>query len=117
MDDERYEYKVPSKAGAWVLLILALIAALIDVYFWLPVYRACQASNHNVMEVIKTHTKATALFIGVFAVYFLFSLLANIKFSRCRKYWGPGFGIVLGRIFILLSYAAYAIAIIALFIG
>ena len=117
MDDNKYNYRVPSKAGAWALLILASIIALVDVYFWLPVYRACQAANHNVLEVIKSSTKAFALFAGLFAVFFIISVISNIKFNRCRRFWGPGFGIFLGRLTILLEYAAFAVSIIALFIG
>lgn len=115
--DERYNYKVPSRGGAWALLIFASIIALADVYFWLPFYRACQAMDHNVLAAIKANVKTFALFAGVFAVFFLFSLLANIKFSRCKRFWGGGFGIFLGRLIILLEYAAYAFAVIALFIA
>lgn len=117
MDDNKYNYKVPSKAGAWALLIIASIIALVSVYFWLPVYRACQAANHNVLEVIKSSTKAFALYAGLFAVFFIISVISNIKFNRCRRYWGPGFGIFLGRLIILLEYAAFAVSIVALFIG
>ena len=115
--DERYNYSVPSKGGAWALLILASIVALVDVYFWLPFYRACQATNHNVLAAIQANVQQFALFAGLFAVFFLFTIFASVSFSRCRKFWGPGFGIFLGRFTILLEYAAYAFAIIALFIA
>ena len=109
--------RIPSKGGAWALLIFASIIALVDVYFWLPFYRICQSLNHNVLEAIKTNVQTFAIFAGIAAAFFLFSLLANIKFSRCRRFWGPGFGIFLGRLIILLEYAAYAFAIIAFFIA
>jgi len=115
--DERYNYKIPSKGGAWALLILASIIALVDVYFWLPFYRACQANGHNVVAAIQANMTQFALFAGLFAVFFLFSVFANIKFSKCKRFWGPGFGIFLGRFTILLEYAAYAFAVIALFIA
>jgi len=115
--DDRYEYKLPSRAGAWGLLVFASIIAAVDVYFWLPFYRACQALNHNVLEAIKTNVQSFALFAGIAAVYFIFSIIANVKFSRCSRFFGPSFGGILGRLLILIEYAAYAFAIIALFIA
>ena len=109
-------YKMPpTRTGAWVMLIFASIAALVDVYFWLPIYRACQAANHNVLSVVKSNTRATALFILVAFVFFFFSIIASIKFSKAGKFWGRSFGGFLGRLVILLEYAVYVFAILLLF--
>ena len=117
-DDYNSPYaKYPSKGGAWAWLIFASIIALVDVYFWLPVYRACQANGHDVLGAIKGDIKSFALFAGVFAVYFIFSVIANVKFSRCNKFWGVSFGRILGKIIIFLEYAVYAFSIVAFFIG
>ena len=114
--DENYDIKIPSKAGAWALLIFSSIIALVDVYFWLPFFRTCQAYDHNILLAIKDATKQFALFAGIAFVYFVFNTIANIKFSHCRKFWGPSFGNFVARVIIILEYAAYAFAIVALFV-
>ena len=113
--DPRYEI-MPSKGGAWGLLIFASIIALVDVYFWLPFYRACTANGHNVLAAIQADIKTFALFAGFFVVYLILSIVANVKFSKCSKFYGVSFGSIFARIIILLEYAAYAFAIICLFI-
>ena len=111
MSDQYMDRLPPKRTGAWVALIFASIIALVDVYFWLPFFRACQANNHNVLAAIQTNMKTFALFAGVAAVFFVFSTIANVKFSRAKRFWGGSFGGFLGRFIIILEYAAYAAAI------
>ena len=114
--DDRYDYKLPSRGAAWAVLIFAFIFATIDVYFWFLFYKACQATNHDVLVAIKNNSKTFALFAGFAVLYLIFSTIANVKLSRCKRFWGRGFGIFAGRFLILLSYFAYAAAIIFLFV-
>ena len=110
-----YGVKVPSKGGAWAVFIIASILAAVDLWFWLPVYHACTDNGHQVLAYIQGNVKDFALFAGFFAGFLLFSIIAFVKFCKCAKFWGVGFGTILGRIFILLEYAAYAFAILCLF--
>ena len=88
MDDKYNMKKPPSRLSAWVILIFASIAALVDAMVWLPFYRVCQANGHNVLAAIKTNTKAFALFAGLAAVFFVFWIIANIKFSKAKRFRG-----------------------------
>ena len=114
---DRYYDDIPGKGAPWVLLILTSIIALVSAFFWLPFYRACQAYNHDVMKALKDYTVVAVKF-GAFALaFFVFSIITNVKFSRCAKFYGPSFGNIFGRIIVFLEYATYAFAIIALFIA
>ena len=108
--------KVPSKGAAWAWLIFATIIALVDVYFWLPFARACAANNHNVLATIQAYPLGFAAFAGIAAVFFIFSVIANVKFSRCSKFWGRSFGGFLGKFLIFLEYLAYVGAVLLFFI-
>ena len=112
--DYGYE-QPPRKAVAWVFLILATIVALVNVYFWLPFYRACQGLDHNVLQAIKSYTKVFALHVAFMGGYFILSTVANVKFSKAKKFYGRTAGGIIGRILILIEYVIYIFSVVLLF--
>ena len=106
----------PSKLGAWVMLILATIVALFDALVYIKFRGQLLANNRDFMVTLRAATWDTVLFIGLFIVFFFFSLVSNVKFSRYRRFWGFNFGGFLGRLIILGEYAAYVLAIVFLFV-
>lgn len=114
---ENWYGDIPGKVAPWVLLIIGTIIALVSAYFYIPFYRACQALDCNVKKAISDYTIVFVKFAATSGGYFFFSILANIKFSRCSRFWGPGFGNIFGRVLIYIEYALYAFAIVSLFIA
>ena len=105
----------PRRGTPWAFLIISSIIALVDVYFWLPFYRACQAYDHNIFKAMDEYTKAFAIFAGIALVFFVFSVITLISFAKIKKFWGRSFGNFLGKLILFLEYAAYVVAVLLFF--
>jgi len=103
-------------ARAWVVLILGSIALAAAMYPWLKFYHAVHPWSGNYLETIKANVKIFGLYVGLVAVFLLFSIIANVKLSTTKRDWGRGFGIFFGRFVILLEYIGLALSVAFLFI-
>ena len=114
--EEPREPGVPRKRGAWIILILATIFALLDALVYIKLYRVVGSLNGDIVTAIKEHVKLFAAFVGFALFYFVLSTISNVKFSVNKRTWGMTFGGVIGRGIIILEYVAYALAIIFLLV-
>ena len=113
---EYEEYEIRKTKGGWVFLILATIALLGCLYPWLKLNAAIKELDKNVLAAIKANALQFVLFCGLAVVWFIFTIVSNVRFSRRRRIFGFNFGSMLGRFFLLGEYAAFVILIVVWFI-
>ena len=109
-------YRERKARGGWVILILATITILFALFPYLKLLTAFKALDRNFLALLKQYTTMSALFNGLSFLWFFLTILANVRFSRHRKLFGPRFGSVIGSLFIFLEYCGYALLIVVLFL-
>ena len=110
------DYPQEKTGGGWVFLILATMFLLGSLYPYLKLDTALTDANRDYLGVIKANPLIVALFGGLVLVWFIFTIASNIRFSKHKRVWGGSFGTFLGRFFIFLEYAAFALLIVFWFI-